>query len=176
MFSSKRYVEEAERFSQPGSVAEKKAFFEAHYQRMDGKKHKADLINQLNVVDENPENPDSKDKETVPNKNNESKSNASMETKKMECVGESCALDLTKIGSKEEKKHGKMKSAPYSGVKFWFSAFLFIETWNARKGGFFFLFRLNVNKKNAFLENPGTDFLCSSILGENFEHSLIIET
>ncbi|KAI4320152.1 hypothetical protein MLD38_033659 [Melastoma candidum] len=33
-FSHKKYVEEAERYSKPGSVAEKKAFFEAHYKKM----------------------------------------------------------------------------------------------------------------------------------------------
>ncbi|CAI9752602.1 unnamed protein product [Fraxinus pennsylvanica] len=32
--SHKRYVEEAERYAQPGSVAQKKAFFEAHYKRI----------------------------------------------------------------------------------------------------------------------------------------------
>ncbi|KAI4388776.1 hypothetical protein MLD38_001076 [Melastoma candidum] len=33
-FSHKKYVEEAERYSKPGSVAEKKAFFEAHYKKL----------------------------------------------------------------------------------------------------------------------------------------------
>lgn len=33
-FSHKKYVEEAERYAQPGSVAQKKAFFEAHYKRI----------------------------------------------------------------------------------------------------------------------------------------------
>ncbi|XP_073147119.1 uncharacterized protein [Henckelia pumila] len=32
-FSHKKYVEEAESYSRPGSVAQKKAFFEAHYKR-----------------------------------------------------------------------------------------------------------------------------------------------
>ncbi|KAI4383571.1 hypothetical protein MLD38_009392 [Melastoma candidum] len=32
-FSSNRYLEEAERFSKPGSVAQMRAFFEAHYRR-----------------------------------------------------------------------------------------------------------------------------------------------
>ncbi|CAI9111520.1 OLC1v1011763C2 [Oldenlandia corymbosa var. corymbosa] len=32
--SHNRYVEEAERYAQPGSVAQKKAFFEAHYKRI----------------------------------------------------------------------------------------------------------------------------------------------
>ncbi|KAK4752816.1 hypothetical protein SAY87_021614 [Trapa incisa] len=34
VFSHNRYVEEAERYAQPGSVAQKKAFFEAHYKEM----------------------------------------------------------------------------------------------------------------------------------------------
>ncbi|CAE6069510.1 unnamed protein product [Arabidopsis arenosa] len=33
-FSHKKYVEEAEKYSRPGSVAQKKAFFEAHYKRI----------------------------------------------------------------------------------------------------------------------------------------------
>ncbi|KAF4385819.1 hypothetical protein F8388_010375 [Cannabis sativa] len=37
-FSNNRYVEEAERFSQPGSVAQKKAFFEAHYKNLAARK------------------------------------------------------------------------------------------------------------------------------------------
>lgn len=32
-FSHNRYLEEVEKFSKPGSVAEKKAYFEAHYKR-----------------------------------------------------------------------------------------------------------------------------------------------
>ncbi|XP_010441228.1 PREDICTED: protein WVD2-like 7 [Camelina sativa] len=41
-FSHKKYVDEAEKFSQPGSVAQKKAFFEAHYKRIaEAKKAKA---------------------------------------------------------------------------------------------------------------------------------------
>ncbi|KAH0929541.1 hypothetical protein HID58_015268 [Brassica napus] len=33
-FSHKKYVDEAEKYSQPGSVAQKKAFFDAHYKRI----------------------------------------------------------------------------------------------------------------------------------------------
>lgn len=33
-FSHNRYVEEAERYAKPGSVAQKKAFFEAHYKKI----------------------------------------------------------------------------------------------------------------------------------------------
>ncbi|XP_047312862.1 protein WVD2-like 7 [Impatiens glandulifera] len=36
--SHNRYVEEAERYAQPGSVAQKKAFFEAHYKRIAAQK------------------------------------------------------------------------------------------------------------------------------------------
>ena len=46
-FSHKRYVEEAEKYSRPGSVAEKKAFFEAHYKRVAAKKAAA-LLEQAN--------------------------------------------------------------------------------------------------------------------------------
>ncbi|RDX68566.1 Protein WVD2-like 7, partial [Mucuna pruriens] len=37
-FSHNRYVEEAERFTRPGSVAQKKAFFEAHYKKLAAQK------------------------------------------------------------------------------------------------------------------------------------------
>jgi regulatory protein YycI of two-component signal transduction system YycFG len=37
-FSHNRYVEEAERISKPGSVAQKKAFFEAHYKKLAAQK------------------------------------------------------------------------------------------------------------------------------------------
>ncbi|RVX11471.1 Protein WVD2-like 7 [Vitis vinifera] len=37
-FSQNRYLEEAEKFSKPGSVAQKKAYFEAHYKRIAAKK------------------------------------------------------------------------------------------------------------------------------------------
>ncbi|KAK4274728.1 hypothetical protein QN277_017911 [Acacia crassicarpa] len=37
-FSHNHYVEEAERYSRPGSVAEKKAFFEAHYKKLTAQK------------------------------------------------------------------------------------------------------------------------------------------
>ncbi|RDX96711.1 Protein WVD2-like 7, partial [Mucuna pruriens] len=46
-FSHNRYVEEAERFSRPGSVAQKKAFFEAHYKKLAAQKAAA-LLEQAN--------------------------------------------------------------------------------------------------------------------------------
>ena len=42
-----RYVEEAERFSRPGSVAQKKAFFEAHYKKLAAQRAAA-LLEQAN--------------------------------------------------------------------------------------------------------------------------------
>ncbi|XP_057739189.1 protein WVD2-like 7 isoform X1 [Arachis stenosperma] len=48
-FSHNRYVEEAERFSRPGSVAQKKAFFEAHYKKLAAQKAAAAaLLEQAN--------------------------------------------------------------------------------------------------------------------------------
>ncbi|XP_050232315.1 protein WVD2-like 7 isoform X2 [Mercurialis annua] len=47
-FSHNRYVEEAERFSRPGSVAQKKAFFEAHYKNLAARKAAA-LLEQANA-------------------------------------------------------------------------------------------------------------------------------
>lgn len=52
-FSHKRYVEEAERYAKPGSVAQKKAFFEAHYKKIAAQKAAA-LLEQANQ-----QNPDS---------------------------------------------------------------------------------------------------------------------
>ncbi|KAH0929377.1 hypothetical protein BRARA_D01089 [Brassica rapa] len=43
-FSHKKYVDEAEKYSQPGSVAQKKAFFDAHYKKIaEAKKAKTAL-------------------------------------------------------------------------------------------------------------------------------------
>ncbi|KAM7268742.1 hypothetical protein ACFE04_010908 [Oxalis oulophora] len=52
-FSHNRYVEEAERYSRPGSVAQKKAFFEAHYKQMAARKKAAEeaaLLEKLKTV------------------------------------------------------------------------------------------------------------------------------
>ncbi|KAK3183716.1 hypothetical protein Dsin_031002 [Dipteronia sinensis] len=45
-FSHNKYVEEAERYSRPGSVAQKKAFFEAHYKKIAAQKAAAALLEQ----------------------------------------------------------------------------------------------------------------------------------
>ncbi|KAK4272156.1 hypothetical protein QN277_020747 [Acacia crassicarpa] len=47
-FSQNRYVEEAERYSRPGSVAQKKAFFEAHYKKLAAQRAAALLEQQAN--------------------------------------------------------------------------------------------------------------------------------
>uniref|UniRef100_A0A2C9UGJ2 TPX2 C-terminal domain-containing protein n=1 Tax=Manihot esculenta TaxID=3983 RepID=A0A2C9UGJ2_MANES len=49
-FSHNRYVEEAERFSRPGSVAQKKAYFEAHYKNLAARKAAAALLEQANAA------------------------------------------------------------------------------------------------------------------------------
>ncbi|KAJ1424721.1 Myc-type, basic helix-loop-helix [Sesbania bispinosa] len=51
-FSHNRYVEEAERYSRPGSVAQKKAFFEAHYKKLAAQKAAA-LLEQANNAAQN---------------------------------------------------------------------------------------------------------------------------
>jgi hypothetical protein len=48
-FSHNRYVEEAERYARPGSVAQKKAFFEAHYKKIAAQKAAA-LLEQENAA------------------------------------------------------------------------------------------------------------------------------
>ncbi|KAK3006953.1 hypothetical protein RJ639_015993 [Escallonia herrerae] len=55
--NNNRYVEEAERYSRPGSVAQKKAFFEAHYQRIAAQKAAA-LLEQENAALNNPPKPE----------------------------------------------------------------------------------------------------------------------
>ncbi|KAL5080563.1 hypothetical protein RYX36_008984 [Vicia faba] len=45
-FTQNRYVEEAEMYSKPGSVAQKKAFFEAHYKKLAAQKAAAALLEQ----------------------------------------------------------------------------------------------------------------------------------
>ncbi|XP_074376463.1 protein WVD2-like 7 isoform X2 [Apium graveolens] len=49
-FTQNRHVEEAERYAQPGSVAEKKAFFEAHYKRIAAAKKAAALLEEENAA------------------------------------------------------------------------------------------------------------------------------
>lgn len=56
-FSQNRYVEEAERYARPGSVAQKKAFFEAHYKRIAAQKAAA-LLEQENNAAKNTTEPE----------------------------------------------------------------------------------------------------------------------
>lgn len=56
-FSNNRYVEEAEKFSRPGSVAQKKAFFEAHYRNLAARKAAA-LLEQANAEANNVQEPE----------------------------------------------------------------------------------------------------------------------
>ncbi|CAI9766727.1 unnamed protein product [Fraxinus pennsylvanica] len=51
-FYNKKYVEEAERYSLPGSVAQKKAFFEPHYKRIAAQKLAALLEQENSVVEQ----------------------------------------------------------------------------------------------------------------------------
>ncbi|XP_059657769.1 protein WVD2-like 7 [Cornus florida] len=51
-FSHNRYLEEVEKFSKPGSVAQKKAYFEAHYKKIAAKKAAA-LLEQENAMTNN---------------------------------------------------------------------------------------------------------------------------
>lgn len=55
--SHNRYVEEAEKFSRPGSVAQKKAFFEAHYKSIAARKAAALLEQQANDASANTAKP-----------------------------------------------------------------------------------------------------------------------
>ncbi|XP_031109366.1 protein WVD2-like 7 [Ipomoea triloba] len=64
-FSHNKYVEEAERYARPGSVAQKKAFFEAHYKRIAAKKAAA-LLEQANEDSSESINHDINSKEDPP--------------------------------------------------------------------------------------------------------------
>lgn len=71
-FPHKKYVEEAERYAQPGSVAQKKAFFEAHYKRIAAQKAAAAaLLEQQNAATNDANKPETEgdvDKKAVDEK------------------------------------------------------------------------------------------------------------
>ncbi|KAK9277472.1 hypothetical protein L1049_007016 [Liquidambar formosana] len=56
-FSQNRYLEEVEKFSKPGSVAQKRAYFEAHYKRIAAKKAAA-LLEEENAATNNVPRPE----------------------------------------------------------------------------------------------------------------------
>lgn len=51
-FSPNKYLEEVEKFATPGSVAEKKAYFEAHYKKIAARR--AELMDEANQMDNDP--------------------------------------------------------------------------------------------------------------------------
>lgn len=58
VFSHNRYVEEAERYAPPGSVAQKKAFFEAHFKEMAARRAAAAAaVDQMNAASDEAQNP-----------------------------------------------------------------------------------------------------------------------
>ena len=60
-FSNNRYLEEVERFSKPGSVALKKAYFEAHYKKKAAERAAA-LLGEENVAAHDVSESETKDK------------------------------------------------------------------------------------------------------------------
>lgn len=92
-FSHNRYVEEAERFSRPGSVAQKKAFFEAHYKKLAAQKAAALLEQQANNAASNnvTQQQQKEHEEEAPHDNdsdNTHDSQATTPTTKLVCNGE----------------------------------------------------------------------------------------
>ncbi|KAL3624304.1 hypothetical protein CASFOL_033120 [Castilleja foliolosa] len=81
-FPNKKYVEEAERYAQPGSVAQKKAFFEAHYKKIAARKAAA-LLEQQNAAKTESE---AFAVAAVNNNNNNNNNNNASETAKTELV------------------------------------------------------------------------------------------
>ncbi|XP_043706742.1 endochitinase A-like [Telopea speciosissima] len=59
-FSHNRYLEDVEKYSRPGSVAQKKAYFEAHYKKIAAKKAAA-LLEQENESASNTSQPETQD-------------------------------------------------------------------------------------------------------------------
>jgi hypothetical protein len=55
-FSPNKYLDEVEKFATPGSVAEKKAYFEAHYKKIAARK--AELMDQANQMENDPLRPE----------------------------------------------------------------------------------------------------------------------
>ena len=55
-FSPNKYLEEVEKFATPGSVAEKKAYFEAHYKKVAARR--AELMDQANQMENDPLRPE----------------------------------------------------------------------------------------------------------------------
>ncbi|KAE8023387.1 hypothetical protein FH972_009088 [Carpinus fangiana] len=55
-FSPNKYLEEVEKFATPGSVAEKKAYFEAHYKKIAARR--AELMDQANQMENDPLRPE----------------------------------------------------------------------------------------------------------------------
>ncbi|KAL2545088.1 uncharacterized protein Fot_14321 [Forsythia ovata] len=101
-FSHKKYDEEVERYSQPGSVAQKKAFFEAHYKRITAQKVAA-LLEQANSVDEQKfsdatVHDHNEDVENVESNEVES-DKVDQKTPVTEKYGESCEENFNKSGS-----------------------------------------------------------------------------
>lgn len=92
-FSHKRYVEEAKSYAQPGSVAQKKAFFEAHYKKVAAQKAAAAAAALLEQEkDANATSPKSHDSpSTISN------SHASQHKLQPE------SLNLEKIGNEEQQ-------------------------------------------------------------------------
>jgi hypothetical protein len=60
-FSHNRYLEEVEKFSKPGSVAQKKAYFEAHYKKKAAERA-AELIEESNAAAHNVFESETRDK------------------------------------------------------------------------------------------------------------------
>ncbi|KAI4366906.1 hypothetical protein MLD38_022708 [Melastoma candidum] len=114
VFPSNRYVEEAEKFSRPGSVAQKKAFFEAHYREMAARKKAAAaaaLLEQANAsVSMNPVQSDCGVAEERSNKNglatanlrNEKKEDMMTESREDECSKSQHVTPQVDTRSREE--------------------------------------------------------------------------
>ncbi|KAI4375358.1 hypothetical protein MLD38_013240 [Melastoma candidum] len=130
VFPTNRYVEEAEKFSRPGSVAQKKAFFEAHYKEMAARKKAAAaaaLLEQANApVSTDPvqsdcgvaEESSSKNGSPSDNLNNEEKEDIIIESQEHECskslqvtpevhISRSCA----EIGERESDRLWKTETS-----------------------------------------------------------------
>ncbi|MED6107111.1 hypothetical protein PIB30_011127 [Stylosanthes scabra] len=125
-FSHNRYVEEAERFSRPGSVAQKKAFFEAHYKKLAAQKAAAAaaLLEQANDAAAQNSNEDESVEEVVNNdveQNNARLVDKEEQDSMIRANGDYSVSNLEKSGTilpqsnKVEEAVSKMEEEPLVG-------------------------------------------------------------
>ncbi|XP_022750518.1 protein WVD2-like 7 [Durio zibethinus] len=104
-FSNNKYVEEAERYARPGSVAQKKAFFEAHYKTLAARKAAA-LLEQANAAANNATESEAEDGVQIMNSNS-----------KMTVLDQEVKASSTETGSIYDSKENNPNSVKFESSK-----------------------------------------------------------